>query len=26
VGVDVPRRPLGPLDPAVLGEGGSHDR
>jgi outer membrane protein TolC len=26
VGVEVPRRPLGPLDPAVLGEGGSHER
>ena len=26
VGVDVPRRALGPLDPAVFGEGGDHGR
>ena len=26
VGTEVPRRPLGPLDPSILGEGGTHDR
>jgi cobalt-zinc-cadmium efflux system outer membrane protein len=26
VGIDVPRRTLGPLDPATLEEGGDHDR
>jgi outer membrane protein TolC len=26
VGAEIPRHTLGPLDPAALGEGGSHDR